>query len=64
MKEFLDSLNSAQQSKIIRTIQNIEELGLETAKGKIKKLSGTPLWEIRITGKDAALLRYKFIIDH
>ncbi|MBU2543783.1 type II toxin-antitoxin system RelE/ParE family toxin [Patescibacteria group bacterium] len=64
MKEFLDSLNSTQQSKIIRTIQNIEEFGLETVKSKIKKISGTPLWEIRITGKDAALLRYKFIIDH
>lgn len=50
--EFLDSLENQQQTKILRLILQIEEYGLISILPHTKKLSGTPLWEIRILGKD------------
>lgn len=50
--EFLDSLDHKQQTKILRLIFQIEEYGLISIIPHTKKLSGTPLWEIRILGKD------------
>lgn len=39
-------------------IKNIIEFGLVSAIPHIKKLSGSPLWEIRILGKDSARILY------
>lgn len=50
--KFLDSLEHKQQTKILRLILQIEEYGLISILPHTKKLSGTPLWEIRILGKD------------
>lgn len=52
VSEFLDTLSSDQQSKILRILHNIEEYGLSSVIPHIKKLSGTSLWEIRILGHD------------
>lgn len=49
---FLDSLDEKQQAKIIRDFQYVKEYGLETIRNHVRKISGTPLWEIRIVGKD------------
>lgn len=51
-KDFLDSLSQKQQAKILRIFQIIEEYGLNLTLPYIRKLSGTPLWEIRVLGKD------------
>jgi hypothetical protein len=50
--EFLDSLGVKQQTKILRLIMSIEEYGLISILPHTKKLTGCPLWEIRILGKD------------
>lgn len=52
VKEFLDGLSFKQQTKILRIFQIIQEYGLISALPHIKKLTGTPFWEIRILGKD------------
>lgn len=52
VSEFLDTLSGNQQSKILRILHNIEEYGLSSVIPHIKKLSDTPLWEIRILGHD------------
>lgn len=52
IRDFLNDLSFLQQSKILRIFQYIEEYGLETAIPHLKKLAGTPFWEIRILGKD------------
>jgi len=51
-KDFLDSLNKQQQAKILRIIQNIYNYGLTSAIPHLKKVTGTPFWEIRVLGKD------------
>lgn len=52
VKNFLDSLQKIQQAKVLRIFQYIEEYGLHSILPRVKKLTGTPLWEIRILGKD------------
>lgn len=51
-QDFLDSLTIKQQRKITRVINYIESYGLIFAIPHIKKLTGTPLWEIRVLGQD------------
>ncbi|MBU1031882.1 type II toxin-antitoxin system RelE/ParE family toxin [Patescibacteria group bacterium] len=56
--DFLDQLSSQQQAKILRIFSNIKVYGLLSILPHIKKLSGTPLWEIRILGKDNIRILY------
>jgi len=58
--DFLDSLSSSQQSKILKVFVYLETYGLLSVIPHIKKLSGTPFWEIRILGKDN--IRVIFVI--
>ena len=58
VREFIVSLQKEQQAKIRRTLQLINEYGLSSAIPHIKKLSSTPLWEIRILGKDNIRILY------
>ena len=51
VSDFLDSLDKQTQTKLLRVVGNIEEYGLLSVIPHIKKLSGTPFWEIRILGK-------------
>lgn len=62
IKLFLDSLDEKQQTKIIRILQYIREYGLFSVIPHLKKLSGLPLWEIRILGKDN--IRLLYILEH
>ena len=58
VREFLDSLEETQQAKILRLFQSIEEYGLQAAAPHLKKVAGTPLWEMRILGKDNIRIFY------
>jgi len=58
VKEFIDSLSDKQKSKIFRIFSLIEEYGLCLAIPHIKKITGTPLWEIRILGRDNIRIIY------
>src|SRR3989338_2518731 len=58
VNEFLDSLTEKQQVKILRIFQYIKDYGLIAVQNHVKKISGTPLWEIRILGKDNLRILY------
>jgi phage-related protein len=58
VKGFLDSLSKKQRAKFVRIITTIEDYGLLSILPHIRKLSGTPLWEIRILGKDNIRVLY------
>jgi len=58
IQEFLDSLDHKQQSKILRCFLLLKQYGLTPIMPHIKKLTGTPLWEIRILGKDSIRIIY------
>lgn len=50
-EKFLDSLQKPDKAKIIRILRYVEVYGLISVLPHVKKLTGTPLWEIRILGK-------------
>ena len=58
IREFILSLQKNQQVKVRRILQLINDYGLTPANPHIKKLIGTPLWEIRILGKDNIRILY------
>lgn len=60
--KFLDSLSDQEQRKVIRILTNIETYGLTTAIPHIKKLTGTPLWEIRILGQNNLRIFYATVV--
>lgn len=52
VSDFFDSLTPSQQVKILRIIECIEKYGPQSVIPHLKKISGTPFWEIRVLGKD------------
>ncbi len=58
IKEFITKLQLNQKIKVLRMIQLIDQYGLTTANPHLKKITSTPLWEIRILGKDNIRILY------
>lgn len=58
VKEFIDALEPPQKAKVRRILVLAENYGLESIRPYIKKLSGSPLWEIRVLGKDNIRILY------
>ncbi len=57
VKKFLD-MRPAAKLKAFRIFSHIEEFGLTSVISHVKKLVGTPLWEIRILGGDSVRIFY------
>lgn len=55
---FLEALEKREHAKILRIIQYIHEYGLQAVLPHVKKLSGSPLWEIRVLGRDSIRVLY------
>lgn len=58
VKEFIDSLQKTQKAKVFRVFQIYQLYGLTFIIPHTKKLKGSPLWEIRIRGKDNIRILY------
>lgn len=52
IRDFMYSSSKSLESKIIRQLKYLEIYGLTHENPSLKKLVGTPLWEVRILGKD------------
>ncbi len=57
IKDFLDK-HPKVKVKAFHIFLNIEKYGLSTAIPHIKKLKNTPLWEIKIVGKESTRILY------
>lgn len=55
---FIKSLDEKAQLKVSKTLDLMEEFGLEGASPHVKKLTGTLLWELRIVGSDSIRILY------
>lgn len=60
--KFLEELENREHTKILRIIQYIREYGLQSVLPHVKKLTGSPLWEIRILGRDS--IRVLYVVPH
>lgn len=63
VSKFIDSCSKSQQVKILRILKHLEEYGIQSAIPHIRKLSGTPFWEIRILGKDNIRIIYIVTVE-
>lgn len=52
ISDFLDSCNENIRAKIGKQLKYAEEFGLTSAIPNLRKVMITPLWELRILGKD------------
>lgn len=50
VKEFINSLNVKTQNKIFELIGLLKEFGINLGMPHSKKVTGSPLWELRILG--------------
>lgn len=60
--EFLDSIQKKDKAKFFRIFQHVREYGLLSVIPHVKKLTGIPLWEIRILGRSNARILYAIVI--
>lgn len=58
VEEFILSLDTGAQNKIVNTLTLLKEFGIHLGLPHIKKLTGTPLWELRILGQDSIRIFY------
>ncbi len=63
VKNDLFKMTEKQQGKVQRAIKPIIEFGVGTHIRNIKKLTGTPLWEIRILGRDNIRILYAIVVS-
>lgn len=57
-KDFIFGLDDKQKSKVIRDLRQLEEFGIGSHIPDTKKIHGTPLWELRILGRDNIRILY------
>ncbi|MBU1085078.1 MAG: type II toxin-antitoxin system RelE/ParE family toxin [Candidatus Beckwithbacteria bacterium] len=55
-EKFVNSCTKIQKNKIVRNLYYLQEFGLTNSNPSVKKLTGTPFWEVRILGKDSIRL--------
>ena len=53
IREFIVKAGKTLKTKIVRQIEHLQEFGLSAANPYLRKISGTPVWEVRILGKDS-----------
>ncbi len=56
--DFLDNCLPKTKVKIFRILMHLAEYGLQGAIPHLKKLTGTPLWEIKIRSKENVRILY------
>ncbi len=58
IEEFINSLEEKAQVKVFRIFDLLSEFGIRLGLPRVKKLTGTPLWELRILGSESIRVFY------
>lgn len=58
LEDFIDKLDAKTQIKVSDTLDLIKEFGINLGMPHTKKVTGTPLWELRIIGQDNIRIFY------
>lgn len=61
--EFIQNLDPKIKSKVIGVMDLLKELGILIGPPHSKKVTGTPLWELRILGNDNIRIFYVAIVN-
>lgn len=63
VKDFIHSLPEVPKDKVFRAIKPLTEFGLGSHLLNTKKLVGTPLWEVRVLGKDNIRIFFAVVVN-
>ena len=63
IEEFIEKLPLKAQAKLFRSLDLLSEFGISLSMPHVKKVTGTPLWELRILGEDSIRMFYVAIQD-
>lgn len=58
IEEFVNSLEEKTKIKVFRMLDLLEEFGVRLGLPRVKKVTGTPLWELRVLGSDSIRIFY------
>ncbi len=58
VRDFLDTAAPSLKAKAFRILMHAQEYGIQGIIPYVKKLSGTPLWEIRILGGESVRILF------
>lgn len=61
--EFIQDLDVRAQNKIIEALEQLEEFGTLLGRPHSKKVTGTPLWELRIVDSDNIRIFYLGVVN-
>lgn len=61
--EFIQDLSISAQNKVVETLEQLEKFGILLGHPHSRKVTGTPLWELRILGGDNIRIFYVAIIN-
>lgn len=70
VEDFLDSLEGLVRNKVYSSFELLKEYGVGLGMPHVKKIVGTPLWELRILGESSIRIFYitktgqKFFLLH
>lgn len=56
--DFIESLSAKAKAKVVNTFDLLSEFGIKLGMPKVRKIIGTPLWELRVLGKDSIRIFY------
>lgn len=62
--EFIQNLDPKSKSKVIGVMNLLKELGTLVGPPHSKKVTGTPLWELRILGSDNIRIFYVAVVNN
>lgn len=55
---FINELTPKTKAKLIKTFELMREFGIRVGPPHVKKIIGSPLWEIRVLGQDSVRIIY------
>lgn len=58
VRDFLNAFTHTLKTKALRILMHLEEYGIQGIIPHVKKLTGTPLWEIRILGGESVRILF------
>jgi phage-related protein len=64
VKEFVEKLPEKPQARVFYTLELLAEFGIKLGLPHAKKVTGTPLWELRILGEKSLRFFYVAFIQH
>lgn len=63
VKEFIHALSEVPKDKVFRALKPLVEFGLGSHILNTKKLVRTPLWEVRVLGKDSIRIFFAVVVN-